>query len=91
MSDYMLLLYENPSDFAAVSPEEMQAIIGKYSAWRDGLAESGRLIASDKLRDGEGRYGGLGSRAHISQCMGGAHSQPRVFALQRFDEDRHCR
>ena len=55
MPDYMLLLYEDPSDFADVSPEEMQAIIGKYSAWRENLAESGRLVGGQKLRDGEGR------------------------------------
>ncbi len=55
MADYMLLLYENPTDFSDVSPEEMQAIIGKYSAWRDSLAEEGRLVGSNKLTDGEGR------------------------------------
>ena len=55
MPDYMLLLYESPTDFAGISPDEMQAIIAKYSAWRDDLAESGRLIGSNKLTDGEGR------------------------------------
>ena len=55
MPDYMLLLYDNPTDFSDLSPEEMQAIIGKYTAWRDRLAEEGRLVGSDKLTDGEGR------------------------------------
>jgi hypothetical protein len=51
----MLLLYDNPESFDGVSPEEMQAIIGKYSAWREGLAENGRLVGGEKLKDGEGR------------------------------------
>lgn len=54
MPSYMLLLYDGPPslDF---SPDEMQKIIEKYSAWRDGLARSGKLVSSDKLVDGEGR------------------------------------
>jgi hypothetical protein len=55
MPNYMLLLRDNPESFAGVSPEEMQAIIAKYSAWRRQLAESGRLVGGEKLKDGEGR------------------------------------
>ena len=33
MSQFMLLLYDNPSDWQKVSPEEMQAAIEKYRAW----------------------------------------------------------
>jgi len=36
-------------------PEQMQKIIEKYRAWGDGLRAAGRLIESNKLRDGEGR------------------------------------
>jgi hypothetical protein len=33
MPQYMLLLYDNPADWAKVSPEEMQKAIEKYRAW----------------------------------------------------------
>ncbi len=54
MPAYMLLLYDDPANFE-FSPDEMQKIIEKYSAWRDGLVRSGKLLSSDKLVDGEGR------------------------------------
>jgi len=52
MSRFLLLLRDEPSTFAHLSPAEMQAIIQKYIAWGNGLRESGRLIGSDKLTDG---------------------------------------
>ena len=55
MAKFMLLLRDNPRDFTALSPDEMQAIIGKYRAWSQGLRESGKLVASDKLRDDPGK------------------------------------
>jgi len=55
MPDYMLLLYDSPTDFQDVSPGEMQKIIEKYRAWGDRLRTAGHLIDSHKLRDGEGR------------------------------------
>jgi hypothetical protein len=33
MSQFMLLLYDDPSEWQKVSPEEMQAAIEKYRAW----------------------------------------------------------
>jgi hypothetical protein len=33
MSQFMLLLYENPADWQKVSPEEMQKAVEKYVAW----------------------------------------------------------
>ncbi len=33
MSQYMLLLYENPAGWQKLSPEEMQKAIEKYMAW----------------------------------------------------------
>lgn len=55
MPNYMLLLHEDPSSFADISPEEMQAVIAKYSAWRASLAEAGHLVGGEKLRDDGGR------------------------------------
>ncbi len=55
MPSYMLLLYDNPTDFADLSPEEMQRILEQYQAWSEGRKAAGRLLGSDKLKDGEGR------------------------------------
>lgn len=55
MSRFLLLLRDDPSVFATLSPEEMQAIVRKYMVWGDRLRSEGRLVTSDKLRDGEGR------------------------------------
>jgi hypothetical protein len=55
MSEFMLLLHESPSDFSDVSPEEIQRIIGEYTAWRDELEKKARLVQSHKLRDEGGR------------------------------------
>ena len=55
MAKFMLLLRDNPKDFTALSPAEMQAIIGKYRAWSQGLREAGKLVGSDKLRDDPGK------------------------------------
>jgi hypothetical protein len=56
MTEFMLLLHENPSDFEDVSPEEIEKIIAEYVAWRGELAEAGRLAGSKKLRDEGGRW-----------------------------------
>lgn len=56
MSQYLLLLYDNPTSWQKVSPEEMQKAIEKYMAWtkkpftvdskRLG-GDAGRVIRSD--------------------------------------------
>ncbi len=55
MPQYLLLLHEDPSQYANLSPAEMQAIIQKYNAWAGKLAEQGRLRGGEKLQDGTGR------------------------------------
>ena len=56
MTQFMLLLHEQPADFSDVSPEEIQAIIAKYDAWRDSLSERGLLMGGQKLADEGGRW-----------------------------------
>lgn len=90
MPDYMLLLYESPTSFADVSPEEMQKIIAKYAAWREGLAESGRLVGGQKLRDGEGRVLRNGDRG--VRVLDGPYSETKeviggYFAIRADDYD----
>lgn len=59
MAQYMLILHESPELMggADVSPEMIQAIIAKYTAWSGKLAASGKLLGGDKLRDNDrGRF-----------------------------------
>jgi hypothetical protein len=55
MPTYLLFLHEDPSVFARVSPEEMQAIIQKYSGWKQRMLEAGIITGGEKLQDGTGR------------------------------------
>jgi hypothetical protein len=55
MRQFMLILEENPSSFAQVTPDEMQRIVERYMAWSDDLARRDRLAGGQKLRDEGGR------------------------------------
>ena len=44
MAKYMLLLHDNTSAFANISPEQMQKVIEKYVAWGKRLREKGHRI-----------------------------------------------
>ena len=56
MSQFMLLLHESPTGFSTLSPEEIQRVIGEYSAWRESLAAQGKLAGGLKLKDEGGRH-----------------------------------
>ena len=43
MAKFMLLLYDDPSGWARLSPEEMQKAIEKYMAWTQKSVDSKRL------------------------------------------------
>lgn len=75
MANYMLLLYDSPADFQDVSPGEMQKIIEKYRAWRDRLQQAGRLVASNKLKDGEGRV--ISSQDGKMRVLDGPYSETK--------------
>ena len=55
MAQYMLLLHDDPTAFAAISPADMQAIVEKYVAWGARLRRDGILLSSHKLTDEPGR------------------------------------
>lgn len=55
MAQFLLMLYEDPKEFADLSPDQMQAVIEEYTAWRRRLEERGRYVASQKLADEGGR------------------------------------
>lgn len=51
MPEYILLLHEDPSQYAAMSPADMQAIIEKYKLWSDTTGAKGQLLGGHKLAD----------------------------------------
>jgi hypothetical protein len=55
MAQFILLLHENPASFADLSPEEIERVIGEYSAWRERLDQQGRMLGSNKLKDEGGK------------------------------------
>ncbi len=55
MAKFMLLLHDNPGTGVDASPEEIQAIIGEYVAWRRGIEARGALVGGEKLADEGGR------------------------------------
>lgn len=55
MAQFMLALYDDPADFANLSPEEIQGVIQEYSHWAARLSEAGHLEGGNKLADEPGR------------------------------------
>ena len=51
MAQFMLLLYDNPTDWQKVSPEEMQKAIEKYYAW----TRKPFVVDSKRLADDSGK------------------------------------
>ncbi len=55
MPNYMLLLHEEPMDYSQFSPEQIQAVIGEYVAWRQKIEADGNYVGGEKLKDEGGR------------------------------------
>jgi hypothetical protein len=55
MAQYMLLLYDEPTRWKNLSPEDMQKAIQKFSAWREKLQNQKILLGSHKLADEPGK------------------------------------
>lgn len=75
MSRFMLLLHERPDAFAGVSPEDIQRVIQKYSAWREGLAAAGKLAGGEKLKDEGGKH--LSSHRGTVRVVDGPFSEAK--------------
>jgi len=80
MPKFLMLARDDGSAFAALSPKEAEAIIGRYIAWSNGLKEKGHLVSSEKLHDESGktvsRSGGAltvtdGPYAEVKEVVGG--------------------
>jgi hypothetical protein len=99
MPKYMLLLHDDPSAFATVSPQEMQRIIEKYVAWGAKLRGSGVLVASDKLTDEPGkvvrsRNGQMrvtdGPYSESKEVLGGYYTIEAASYDQAIERARDC-
>jgi hypothetical protein len=55
MPRFLILARDDGSAFATLSPQEAEAVIGRYIAWSAGLRERGSLVLSEKLHDESGR------------------------------------
>jgi len=75
MANYMFLLYDNPEAWADISPEEMQRAIEKYNGWAAGLSSQGKLVGSEKLKDGEGRV--LERKGEKTRVLDGPYSETK--------------
>jgi hypothetical protein len=55
MAQYTLMLRDDGTHFASLSPAEMQKLVERYAAWGKSLREAGKAVGSHKLRDKAGR------------------------------------
>ncbi|MFN0099477.1 MAG: YciI family protein [Gemmatimonadaceae bacterium] len=56
MAKFMLILHDNMPALGTLSPADMQRIIAEYGAWSDRMAQAGRLVGGDKLKDEGGKH-----------------------------------
>ena len=55
MPKFMLMLMDRPSDYADLSPAEMQKVVKEYGAWAKKMGREGKLVGGEKLADEGGR------------------------------------
>jgi hypothetical protein len=67
MPKFVLLLRDLGTNYPNMGPEQMQAIVQRYVAWRAKVQQDGRTISGHKLRDNEGRViNGTGSSLKVT-------------------------
>ena len=95
MPRFMLLLHESTTGAADLAPDEIQAIIARYSAWADELQEKGQHAGSDKLADDGGGRHLVGSGDALAVTDGPFAEAKEViggyFAVHAADYDEACR
>ena len=55
MPKFMLLLFDNPSDFADLTPAQMQGVVQEYGAWAEAMGKANKLLGGEKLADEGGK------------------------------------
>lgn len=67
MPKFVLLLRDLGTNYPNMGPEQMQAIVQRYVAWRAKVQQDGRSITGHKLRDDQGRVvNGTGSSLKVT-------------------------
>jgi len=93
MAKFMLLLHEDPSGFAELSPQDMQTVIAEYTAWRDQLINQNQFVGGEKLVDEGGKHLNLdqnqvritdGPYSEAKEVLGG------FFIIDAADYDQAC-
>lgn len=79
MSQYMLLLYDDPSQWQKISPEEMQKAIEKYTAWmHKPFTVGGQRLAPDMgkvMRQKDGKpVAADGPYSETKEVLGGFYT-----------------
>jgi hypothetical protein len=99
MPKYMLLLHDNLSAFAGMSPAEMQKVIEKYVAWGNRLREAGIMTDGQKLadepgrvmrRDKEGVRVTNGPYSETQEVLGGYYTIQAASYEEAIDRARDC-
>ena len=67
MPKYVLLLRSESVDYGSWSPEDVQKLIEKFTAWAGKLAAEGHLVSGEKLTDLAGKViTGLGRKQKVT-------------------------
>jgi len=75
MPQYMLLLYDNPTDWQKVSPEEMQKALEKYYAWtRKPFVIDSKRLAGDAGKVVRGGRTTDGPYSEAKEVLGGYYT-----------------
>lgn len=55
MATYMLILLDDPTEYADMSPDQLQDLLARYMAWNQKMRGAGKVVGGHKLRDEGGR------------------------------------
>lgn len=67
MAKFMLMLFDNPSDYASMTPQQMQDLIKEYGRWAGQMGQEGKLLGGEKLSEEGGKIlRGKGSKAVLT-------------------------
>lgn len=55
MATFMLLLFDDPTEYSEMSPSQLQDLLARYMAWNQKMRGSGKVVGGHKLREEGGR------------------------------------
>jgi hypothetical protein len=67
MAKFMLMLFDNPADYAQMTPQQMQELIQEYGRWAGQMGKEGKLVGGQKLAEEGGKIlTGKGAKAVLT-------------------------